>query len=145
MKHVFSQRIISGALVLWLSGVALLFCCGNMEAQAAETADSCPLAKKNNCSKQTARDGDAAAEDDLDFARFEKANQTLDCCSFLPKVFDKARKIEKNPEAALAAPTAKISASKFSIVLQSVKSKQTYQPVIRNRGSTYLKNRVFRI
>lgn len=138
MKPAFSQRIISGALVLWLSGVALLFCCGNMEARAAEV-DSCPLAKTSHCKKQS---GDEA---NVDFARFQKNSLTFDCCAFLPKVFDKARKIEKNPQVSVATASAKIAAPKFSFVVETIKAPKVYAPLVHNRGSTYLKNCVFRI
>ncbi|MDQ3801465.1 MAG: hypothetical protein M3384_18745 [Acidobacteriota bacterium] len=145
MKSAFSQRIISGVLVVWLSGLVLLFCCGNMEARAAETeADSCPLAKMSHCDKQqAASDG----EDNPDFAGFQKQSQAADCCGFLPAVFDKARKIEKNPQIALTATAAteKILAPKFSFVVRAAESPKIYRSVVRNRGSTYLKNCVFRI
>lgn len=149
MKSAFSQRIISGTLVIWLSGVVLLFCCGNMEARAAaavaDDAHSCPLAKTSRCDKQqAASDG---GEDDQDFARFQKQSRAFDCCGFLPKVFDKARKIEKNPQIALTATAAteKILAPKFSFVVRAAESPKIYRAIVRNRGSTYLKNCVFRI
>lgn len=138
MKPGFSQQIVSSALVIWLSGVVLLFCCGNMEAQAAER-DSCPLAKTSHCDKRS------SGENNPDFARFQKESQTLDCCDFLPKVFDKARKIEKIPQVATAAATAEIRAPKFSFVVERVKAPRAYQPLVHDRGSTYLKNCVFRI
>jgi len=138
MKPGFSQRIISSVLVIWLSGVVLLFCCGKMEARAVE-ADSCPLAKAGHCDRQPGN------EKAVDFPKFQKETNALDCCGFLPKVFDKARKIEKIPQAAIATTIAKISAPKFSFVVQQVKSPKVYRSAIRNRGSTYLKNCVFRI
>lgn len=138
MKPAFSQRIISGALVLWLSGVALLFCCGNMETRAAEP-DACPLAKTSHCKKQP------GAETKVDFARFQRESLTFDCCAFLPKVFDKARKIEKNPQVAIATATVKTTAPKFSFVVETIRTPKVYQPMVHNRGSTYLKNCVFRI
>jgi hypothetical protein len=138
MKSGFSQRIISSLLVIWLSGVVLLFCCGNMEARAAE-ADSCPLAKTSHCDTQS---GD---ETNLDFASFQKENLAFDCCAFLPKVFDKARKIEKIPQVANVSTTVEVPAPKFSFVAHDVESPKIYQPVVHNRGSTYLKNCVFRI
>lgn len=139
MKPAFTQRIVSGVLVLWLSGVALLFCCGNMQAQAAAEAESCPLAKTSHCNKR------AGGETKVDFARFQREQSlTFDCCGFLPKVFDKARKIEKNPQAT-ATTAAKISAAKFSFVVEARKAPKVYRPPVRNRGGTYLKNCVFRI
>lgn len=138
MKPAFSQRIISSVLVIWLSGIVLLFCCGNMEARVSE-ADSCPLAKTSHCDRQ------ASNENAVDFASFQKESRAFDCCGFLPKVFDKARKIEKIPQAATAAITAETPAPKFSFVVHSVKSPKIYQPVVHNGGSTYLKNCVFRI
>jgi hypothetical protein len=138
MKTGFSQRIISSVLVIWLSGVVLLFCCGNMEARASE-ADNCPLAKAGHCDKQSSN------ENAVDFASFQRETNAFDCCGFLPKLFDKARKIEKNPQAAIATTTAKPPARKFSFVIQKVKAPKIYQSAVHNRGSTYLKNCVFRI
>lgn len=139
MKLRLSQRIISGALVIWLSGVVLLFCCGKMEARAAAEADSCPLAKTSHCDRQS------GAENAVDFASFQRESGAFNCCGFLPELFDKARKIEKNPQALTTAMSAKTRATKFSFVIREVKSPKIYQPAIRNRGSTYLKNCVFRI
>ncbi|HLM03236.1 MAG TPA: hypothetical protein VK400_19440 [Pyrinomonadaceae bacterium] len=143
MKPAFSQRIISGALVLWLSGVALLFCCGNMEARAAAAEkDSCPLARTSHCDRQSS----ASGVNNPDFASFQRENLTPDCCGFLPKVFDRARNIEKIPQAAApSATTVKISAPKFSAIARAKESPKTYRAVVHNRGSTYLKNCVFRI
>jgi hypothetical protein len=138
MKPGFSQRIISSALVIWLSGVVLLFCCGNMEARAAE-AESCPLAETSHCDKRS------SGERNVDSARFQKETFAFDCCGFLSKVFDKARKIEKIPQAAIAAASVKIRAPKFSFVVDAVKAPKVYEPPVHNRGSTYLKNCVFRI
>jgi hypothetical protein len=138
MKTGFSQRIVSSVLVIWMSGVVLLFCCGNMQARVAE-ADSCPLAKAGHCDKQSNN------ENAVDFASFQRETGALDCCGFLPKLFDKARKIEKNPQAAIAATVAKTPAPKFSFVIHQVKAPKIYQSAVRNRGSTYLKNCVFRI
>jgi|SRR5215213_4452502 len=137
MKSDFSQRIISSVLVIWLSGVVLLFCCENMKARAAE-ADSCPLAKISHCDKQP-------GENNLAASRFQQESQAFGCCGFLPKVFDKARKIEKNPQVSAATTTAKISAPKFSFVVDAIKAPKVYRPPVHNRGSTYLKNCVFRI
>jgi hypothetical protein len=146
MKSAFSQRIVSGVLVFWLSGIVLLFCCGNMEARAAEAADSCPLAKMSHCNRQQ-QQASPDGEDNPDFAVFQKQSRAFDCCGFLPKVFDKARKLEKNPQVALtaAATTEKISAPKFSFAVYAAEAPRIYQPAVRNRGSTYLKNCVFRI
>ena len=138
MKPAFSQRIISSVLVVWLSGVALLFCCGNMETRAA-AAESCPLAKTSHCDKQS------GGEKNVDSARFQKETFAFDCCGFLPKVFDKARKIEKIPQVAAASAAVKIRAPKFSFAGAAVKAPKAYEPPVHNRGSTYLKNCVFRI
>lgn len=142
-----AKQLTAGFLSIWLSGVVLLLCCGNMEARAAEAAaDSCPLARMSHCDKQRQARSDSD-ENNPDFAGVQKQSQTFDCCGFLPKVFDKARKIEKIPQIALtaAAATEKIPAPKFSFVAQAAESPKIYQPVVRNRGSTYLKNCVFRI
>ncbi len=130
-----SKRIFSAALVVWLSGIVVLFCCNNMPTMAAEI-ESCPLAKKGHCAK--------TAEIDAEFS-FEKQSVTFDCCAFPAKIFDKIRKIEKSPESAAMAETIKIAAPNFFVVEKILKTPKNYQSIALNRGGTHLRNCVLRI
>jgi hypothetical protein len=138
MKSNVSQRIVSGALIFWLSGLIFLFCCEMPMAKAAEEDESCPLAKINHCDKKT------ASENNSQSASFQSESRAFDCC-ILPNIFDKARKIEQNPQTAVIALTVKISTPEFSIVENRFDAPRLYRPPVLNRGGTYLKNRVFRI
>jgi hypothetical protein len=142
MKANLSRQIMkqtmSGLLVFWLSGLMFLFCCDMPNVQAAET-DSCPLAKANECNKEKSK------ENLSQFASFQRERQALDCCRMMPSIFDKARKVEKNPQTSEIASTFKISLPTFSIAVSSLDAPELYHPPVLNRGGTYLKNRVFRI
>ncbi len=130
-----TKRIFTAALILWLSGIVVLFCCGTMPTKAAEI-ESCPLAKKGHCTKTAGNNPEHS---------FEKHPPTFDCCVFPAKIFDKARKLEKSPEPAVVPETNEIAAPNFFIVEQIFKSPKFYQSFVRNRGGTHLRNRVFRI
>ena len=142
MKAKLSQRnikqIISGSLIVWLSGIVFLFCCEMPNAQAS-MAESCPLAKKNNCSKQS------NAETISGFASLQTSQTAVDCCRFLLLVFDKARKIEKIQKAETVQTIVKVSQPVFSVVSHSFPPKSNFHSVVINRENTQLKNCVFRI
>jgi len=128
---------MAGSLILWLSGVVFLFCCETAKVQASGN-ESCPLAKTNNsCHK-------VKAEGNSPFSSIE-GNLTLDCCKFLPQVFDKARKIEKIQKAEATATIVKISAPKFVFVKHESNQPKVFQSPILSRGNIYIKNCVLRI
>lgn len=132
-----TKRIFTAALVFWMSGIVLLFCCDMPTASAADAEiESCPLARKNACSKTSASDSEHS---------FKHDPRTFDCCVFPAKIFDKVRKTEKSPEAAAVAETVAIDAPKFSSVDKPSEPSRFYQSFARDRGSTYLQNCVFRI
>src|SRR5688500_5529333 len=110
MNPFFAQRrtrkATAGLLAVWLSGFVLLFCCGAMKARAG--TESCPLAKaKSHCDKTNKAEPNAPVFSADSGLRF-------DCCGFLPAVFDKARKIEKNQLAANVTERLKIERPVFS-------------------------------
>ena len=133
-----TKRVVAGLMTVWLSGAVFLFCCGMPNAKAAE-AESCPIQKTSHCNKKS------AAETDSQFASFGAENHTLDCCRFPAQVFDKARKLEINQQPAVVAATVKVLSPKLSFLKTNSSSRIFYQSVTRNGGSTYLRNRVFRI
>jgi len=142
MNAKFSQqnikRIISGSLIIWLSGVVFLFCCGMPKTQASN-AESCPLAKTHHCSKQS------NAETISDFVSIEREPQSLECCKFLPLVFDKARKIEKIQKFEKARTIVKVFQPVFSIGNRQLPASKKIHSVFVNRENTHLINCVFRI
>jgi len=133
-----TKRVAAVLLSVWLSGVVFLFCCEMPNAQASE-AESCPLRKTSHCDKKP------SDETVSRYASFETENKTIDCCRVASQVFDKARKLETNQQSAEAATVIKLSPPNFSFRKTNLQSSTAYQSVVRNRGSTYLRNRVFRI
>jgi hypothetical protein len=132
-----TRKATAGLLALWLSGFVLLFCCGAMEARA-ET-EFCPLAKaKSHCDKTNAAKTDVPSFSAHSGLRF-------DCCGFLPAVFDKARKIEKNQQTANIAEQLKIERPVFSFVRKDSASANFYRPPPFPRKKIFIVNRVFRI
>jgi hypothetical protein len=132
-----TKRIFTAALAVWMSGIVLVICCQMPSAKAAGAEmESCPLAKKGDCAKSAQVNSGES---------FGNESQSFDCCVFPAKVFDKARKIEVQPLIAEAGETTEIAAPKSFIVRQTFTSPKIHQSFIRNRGSTYLRNRVFRI
>ncbi|MDQ3321817.1 MAG: hypothetical protein M3525_05185 [Acidobacteriota bacterium] len=138
MRKSFRQnakKFAVASLVFWMSGVLFLFCCETTEA--AET-ESCPLPKTSHCSRQS------SSESVSQFASVH-LKDALDCCRFLPQIFDKARKIETVQKAEPAAESVKVPQPKFSIASRAFPAKITFQSVVINREDTHLKNGVFRI
>ena len=133
-----TKRIFSAALVFWMSGVIVLFCCGNMPTvkAASEEIESCPLAKKGRCAK--------TSEENTDYS-FNQGSNAFDCCAFPARIFDKVRKIEKSPESAMVVEAIEVSTPRLYLTAKTYQTPQFYQSFVRNRGSTYLQNRVFRI
>jgi hypothetical protein len=132
-----AKKFLAGSLIFWLSGIIFLFCCEMPAVQAAEK-DSCPLAKASHCNKKT------SDEDSGKNVSVKPGDQAFDCCIF-PGVFDKARKVEKNPQTSAIAQFTKVSSPVFGQPKVESGIPNTYRPLVLNRSGTYLKNRVFRI
>ncbi len=129
-----TKRTFTAALAIWMSGIVLVFCC-NMRITKAETI-SCPLAKKSDCAKSFKKDLRES---------FIVESPILDCCAYPVQVFDKARKIEFQPQTAEVVETVKIAAPKISFSQTIVKKGRVYQSFVHNRANAHLQNCVFRI
>ena len=138
VKNSAAKRIFAGLLAVWMSGIVFLLCCAAPEAVAAET-ESCPLAKKRHCPKS------AGDEKTLRFESFGSGGATSDCCGFLPRVFDKVRKIEKAEQIAALPVRIKSAPQLFGLIKLQPGVFLSYRPPPQNRSGTYLKNQVFRI
>ncbi len=132
------KRMMASLLAVWLSGAVFLFCCEMPKAKASET-ESCPLKKASHCDKKST--GETVSQ----FASFGTENHTIDCCRFPSQVFDKARKLETNQQPASVSAIVEVPSSKFAFFKTESQSPISYQTVISNRGSTFLRNCVFRI
>ena len=138
VKNSAAKRIFAGFLAVWLSGIVFLLCCTAPAAKAAEI-ESCPLAKKGHCKKS------ADDEKALRFENLESGGTSFDCCGFLPRVFDKVRKIEKAEQIAALPVRIKTAPQLFAFIKIQPIAFPGYRPPPNNRSGTYLKNRVFRI
>lgn len=133
-----SKRIFAGLLAVWMSGVAFLFCCGTINAQAADV-EICPLSKKSHCPKSLVN------KEALRIEVLQSDISEIDCCAFLQQVFNKIKKTETSQQ--IAGIPAKLEAKHSPVVFIAFKLGTffDYRPHLLNRGDTYLKNQVFRI
>lgn len=136
-KHATAS--IAALMVFWLSGVLFLFCCGTMPAQSADQ-EFCPLAVKgqSHCDKMK-KDGGAPTFSSV------SSDPRLDCCGFLPAVFDKTRKIEQSEQIAHSAAKMKVDLQKFSFVENDVQIAANYRSPLLKHHKIYIKNCIFRI
>ena len=129
------QRIVSASLAVWLSGFVLLFCCGKMEAQ---TAEYCPLAKaEKHCNKTKAGENQTSFSD--------VSGSSFDCCNFLPAIFDKVRKLEKNLQTAQFVDKIKLERPQIFSFGNNLDFSENYRPPLSYDRNIFIKNRVLRI
>jgi hypothetical protein len=121
-----------------MSGILFLFCCESSKAQATE-AENCPLAKIKRCSKQT------AIENDSQSVSVQVEPRALDCCQFLPLIFNNSVKVEKTQKIGMAVTGVKVSQRTFSSINRVFPAQRPFRSVIIGRENTHLKNCVFRI
>jgi hypothetical protein len=134
-----ATKTIAAFMVFWLSGVLFLLCCGTMQSMAAKS-EFCPLAAKgqSHCDK-------GAVKNDSPVVSKITQSQTLDCCGFLPAVFDKTRKIEKNQQTTQPADKIKVDLPGFSYVENSFETVADYHSPFLAQKKIFLKNCIFRI
>lgn len=134
----FIHKALTGFMAVWLSGVVFLLCCQTMNAKAL-AAESCPLAKKSDhCDKAK------KAEQNAPVIEF-KGGSSVECCSFLHAVFDKARKVEQNQKQ--IAITSKVLPFRFepprpASISPTFAASRSRVP---DRHGTFIRNCVFRI
>lgn len=132
-------KTVSAVLVVWLSSVLVLVCCSPhlLMASAKEMDESCPMQKGHDCCQKEKNDKNKLSESEKNKA---------DCCVFKPTRTLSADlqtvKITKQTQV----ETEKIETPKPVYFIQtSYKPTKVYHSAIRNRGSTYIQNCVFRI
>ena len=82
----YVRMSLSGLLAVWLTGVVFLFCCGKIGAMPDADmgmSNDCPMSHTENTG--------------VPFAA-SSSNDHVDCCGFLPAVFDKTRKVERDQQ-----------------------------------------------
>lgn len=129
---------MSASLAVWLSGFVFLLCCGIMEARMPAETEFCPLAKgENHCNKTTNDKNEPSFSGDSGFE--------FNCCSFLPAVFDKVRKIEKTQQLAQIADRIRVKTPQFFVIKKDFEIAENYRPPILATREIFIKNCVFRI
>lgn len=127
--------MLTGFMALWLSGFIFLFCCEKLNAQQMD-AEFCPLEKlSGHCDRNES--AAPVVETTVD--------ASVDCCAFLPVVFDKARKLEpiqKQSPLALKPVTTKFRLPQIEFKAQPTVA---FHARVLDRHATYLINRNFRI
>lgn len=124
-------------MAFWLTGLVFLFCCGTMNA--SESVEFCPLAKAgSHCSK---------TKSDTNLPRFSEntENANFDCCAFLPRLFDKSRKLEKFQETAQVPANLKIDLPRIFPAENDLYVAETYHQPVFQSEKIFIKNCVFRI
>ncbi|MEO8572904.1 MAG: hypothetical protein ABI481_02960 [Pyrinomonadaceae bacterium] len=87
-----ARKALAALMSVWLSGVVFLFACSMPMAISA--AEHCPRTKpaSGHCNKT----GNANTASQL---VSNSGPQALSCCGFMPAVFDKTRKVEREVHA----------------------------------------------
>jgi hypothetical protein len=131
-----AKNVLAAFMILWLSGFLFLFC-PQMPAMTAK--EFCPLAKgKSHCDK-------AKAENDSPLVSNETGTYSLDCCGFLPAVFDKTRKLEKSRQIEKIVDKIKIDLPKFFSAENDFAVSINYHPRVSRQSKIFIQNCVFRI
>ncbi len=137
LRH-YLQRTLAGIMTVWLSGVVLLICCETMGGKSMDAEFSPLAAKSHHCDKaELIKPSEGVAE--------VYGTKSIECCSFLPFLFDKDRKVERTEQAKIiSTQQAKVQ---YDIAVAAVKKPiiPRFKPYIPDRQDTFTKNCVFRI
>ena len=135
-------KAVSAVLVFWLSSVLVLVCCSPHLFMASasnltvEEELSCPMQKGHECCKKK-QDSKTISETEK-----EKAN----CCVFKPnKTLSGDLKNQQNNKQTQTVSLIQELPKPVYFIKNSYKPSKIYHSSIRNRGSTYIQNCVFRI
>ena len=128
------NKPLAAFLVLWLSGAFFLLLC---TGSASAGPSSCPLAAmSSHCPHGKRSSGPAIAD---------AGRNSVDCCAFIPALFDKVRTADSPVRVAIAAkiPTSpkRLNISAASTPRPAVE----YSPPKRSVRRSFVKNCVFRI
>ena len=133
----FTTRSLAGFMAFWLTGVAFLFCCEKINA-ATTGAEFCPLAKISaHCDKASKADAGNAAVSD--------GGHRVECCEFLPALFNKARKLEQVQKHSLPAPVELIVPRPRVAAINHTPPVLTIYPRIGGGQKLFIQHCVFRI
>ena len=134
----FAQKWIAGFMTLWLSGVVFLLCCETLNARGLSMHD-CPQAKAlNHCKKGRGGKPPASLSADL-------KSEAINCCGFLPVIFDKARKVPPTEQTAAPASIPQSVPALVFVALNIRPEPDKYKPKLNPTGKIFIRNCVFRI
>ncbi|HVF47104.1 MAG TPA: hypothetical protein VNA17_06020 [Pyrinomonadaceae bacterium] len=132
-------RSTAGFMSVWLSGVMFLFCCAEMNAAAPPIESDHSAQLSSHCDKAPVEHtaGDIASPSD---------EGCFDCCGFIPLVFDKARKIERDQKQ-LVAIVRRPAAFRHEILTVTTRARHSFGCAGHhpNKQGSYLINRALRI
>jgi len=125
-------------MALWLSGIIFLLCCEMSKTEAAPE-DSCPLGRmKGHCDKAKNKMPSATLSG-------RQESQEVDCCGFIPAVFDKARKIQKSEPLAQPESIPQPGSPTLLSVGDFRQNLRSYSTKTFARKKIFIMNRVLRI
>jgi hypothetical protein len=132
------QKSSSAFLVIWLSSVLVLVCCSAhlLTASAMKMDEICPMKKGHECCAKN-KDAKKISEPqkDGDDCCIFKLNRTLSADLQNVKISKQAATVILSQE----------TPKPVYFIKDSYLAPKVYHSAIRNRGSTYLQNCVFRI
>ena len=131
-----THKTLAGFMAIWLSGVIFLLCC-HVQNTLAAGMESCPLVKLGAHCDKAYRDSEKVEKQSND--------QGMDCCAFIPTLFDKNRTIDANQQVAVAAPTTTVVKPRLVRVRTNFAPAYPYLSTVLLKNNTFLKNRTFRI
>jgi len=132
MRTFALQKLIALTLIVFLSEACCLLCCG---VTVMASHHSCPLEKTAHCDKK--------AEETGTFLVREGQTRT-NFCPFISKRSELGKSVVFDGKTVNSA-SAVTALPKFTVVARKFSPPPSYRSTIRNRGSTYLTNCVFRI
>jgi hypothetical protein len=132
------RRGTAAFLTFWLSGLLFALSCQVHGAQLA--ASACPLSKAHDhCPMAAAKSAGRPAiysQDD---------GSLTECCGFLPVVFDKARKVEKNGHLAFTPPKSAAAYVPIPLPIHRDFRRSPVLGLVVSRHDLFIRNCVFRI
>ena len=133
-----TRKTLAGFMAIWLSGVVFLLCCHVQNTMAAGM-ESCPLVKLGaHCDK-------ADKEKDSEKVEKQSTEPGMDCCAFIPVLFEKTRTRDSNQQIAIVAPTTVVVKPRLVAVQINFAPAYPYLSTVLIKSDTFLKNRTFRI
>jgi hypothetical protein len=135
-----SRKALAAGMSVWLSGVVFLFFC--YMPMAASASEYCPLAKSSaaagHCNKSRNTKNSQLAS--------HSSSQALDCCGFMPAVFDKTRKVEREIHTAQPSSKPAISQGRFAPAPQrDPQTTRFYASISILQKKIFIKHGAFRI